>query len=284
MNYEVMDVTVGGVSFRLPIDPSNIKCVHFKQYFEKTGQYEAVMVALLTKLLGRLEHPVFFDLGSFIGYYACYVGALRRSGAKVYAVESNPDHARLIGEAIRMNGLDGGVTLVPTALSDRREVIRSVGNASVIGGDEGVAVEATTLDDLCVQLGVRPNIAKMDVHGFEGKMLRGMQATLGDLQFLLLELHPNVYLERYTPGITRMQILDWLEDAGFSNYYIAGHRYTWSDGMNRFFETGRFAYQPLSREQRAQLLFDRHNQIFVLSSKTPLEDLVGPSVIDPSTE
>lgn len=52
----------------------------------------------------------------------------------------------------------------------------------------------------------------------------------------MLELHKNAYLHKFAPDISRMQILDILEQAGFTNYYVADHRYTWSDGLKVFQE------------------------------------------------
>lgn len=286
MPYEAMNLCVHGVDFQLAIPAEDAKAQHFRQLFQDRGQYEAVMAAILAKLLQTLPDPVFVDIGGFLGYYTCYAAKLLRGKAMVHAVESNPDYVAAISQAVHLNQF-GNVRLLHAALSDRVEPLRAVDNTVVAddGGAVGHPVTSTTFDALCRETGLQPTIAKMDVHGFEGKILGGMEETLRQsLQFLLLELHPNVYLRRFAPGISRMQILDRLEDAGFSNYFVAGHRYTWSDGMQVFFDSGRFAYQPLNRENRGMLLFDRHNHIFVLSSKIPLEPILGPSALDPSLE
>lgn len=283
---EAMKLSVHGVEFRLAIPTENDNAQHFRKLFQNRGQYEAVMAAILAKLLQTMPDPVFVDIGAFLGYYTCYAAKLLQGRAMVYAVESNPDYVSTLNQAVRLNELDNA-RILHAALSDRVEPLRAVDNTVVAddGETKGHAVISTTFDALCGETGLKPTIAKMDVHGFEGRILGGMAETLHhSLQFLLLELHPNSYLRRYAPGISRMQILDRLEDAGFHNYLVAGHRYTWSDGMQVFFDTGRFAYQPLSRENRGMLLFDRHNHIFVLSSKEPLEPILGPSALDPSLE
>jgi FkbM family methyltransferase len=283
---EAMNLSVHDVEFQLAIPAENDSAQRFRKLFQDRGQYEAVMAAILAKLLQALPDPTFVDMGAFLGYYTCYAAKLLHGRAMVYAVESNPDYVSILNRAVLLNNLDN-VHILHAALSDRIEPLLAVDNTVVAddGETKSHAITATTFDALCRETGLNPTIAKMDVHGFEGRILGGMEETLRhSLQFLLLELHPNNYLRRYAPGISRMQILDQLEDAGFHNYYVAGHRYTWSDGMQVFFDTGRFAYQPLSRENRGMLLFDRHNHIFVLSSKVPLEPILGPSALDPSLE
>jgi FkbM family methyltransferase len=284
MTDTIMNLNVHGTAFRLIIPADNKSALNFKTVYERNGNYEAVMVALLTRILDSLPEPVFVDLGAFIGYYTFYCSQLLRGKAYVHSVESNPEYVELLHRTAALNGLDN-VEIIHAALSDQVEPVRIAGTSVSAVASEGTPMQAVTFDAICRQKEFQPNVAKMDVHGFEGKILGGMEDVLrGSLRYLLLELHPNVYLERFTPGITRMQILNRLEAAGFRNYYLAGHRYTWSDGMRRYFETGSFAYQPLTRENRGMLLFDRHNHVLVVAAKHPLEDLVGPSVIDPSQE
>lgn len=286
MNAEIIDLHVQGISYQLRIAEDNPPAKKFRQVFELNGQYEAVMVAILTRLLDTLDAPVFVDLGAFIGYYTCFVAKRLHGRATVFAVESNVRFIENLEETLRLNKLDN-VRLFHAALSDHVEQVWADGTAVVREGasSNGLAMTTTTFDTLCADAGLRPNIAKMDVHGAEGKIIGGMPHVLShSLEYLLLELHPNAYLRKYGPGITRMRILDLLEEAGFRTYYVAGHRYTWSDGMQVFFDTGRFAYQPLTRQTRGMLLFDRHNQMFILASKRPLEGVLGPSILDPSQE
>lgn len=285
---ESLVLKAGSQQFEMLIPSYNDEAVGLKNlYLKRKGyEYEAVMVALFERICESLERPVFLDLGANIGFYSLLAGKLLGDKGEVYAIESNPQISDVLQASIDLNGLSQ-IKVVRTALSDRVETVRSHGNELFYDRleGEGFMLESETCDAMCTRLDIQPNMAKMDVHGFEGKMLGGMKEVLaGSLQYLLTELHPNIYLERYTPGITRMMILDMLEEAGFKNYYVAGHRYTWSDGMRKFFETGKFAYQPLTRETRGMLLFDRHNHVFVLSSKRPLEDLIGPSILDPSAE
>lgn len=306
MNLEPMELAVGGVDFQLMIPPESTNATHFRDVFRRNGQYEAVMTAILTRLLASQERPVFADLGAFIGYYTAYVAKLIGARGQVFAVESNPVYVEVLRAMVARNGFDNA-SVFQAALSDRAETLYAQGTTlhagdanrdagfrfapehqttrppGVPGYDgQAQAVTTTTLDALCRGQGLMPTIAKMDVHGTEGKILGGMGEVLrGPLQFLLLELHQNVYLRQYSPGHTRLSILDTLQAAGFRLYFVAGHRYTWSDGLRVFLETGRFAYLPLTRESRDMLLYDRHGDIFVLAAKAPVEPIIGEAVRDP---
>lgn len=308
MKPENMSLSVHGTEFQLMIPADSINAQHFRQVFERNGQYEAVMTAILARLLAAAEQPVFADLGAFIGYYSVYAAKLLQGRGSVFAVESNPAYTDTVKAALALNCIED-VRVFQAALWDREETLwangvtlqdgsarantpfvmpehnpkLAVGSPSEEG--ETVAIQAITMDQLCAQHDLSPTIVKMDVHGTEGKILKGMHDTLhGPVQFLMLELHKNAYLRKYAPDISRMQILDMLEDAGFTNYYVAGHRYTWSDGLATFQDSGRFTYQPLTSETRAMLLFDRYTDVFVLSAKQALEPILGPSILDPSLE
>lgn len=306
MNLQPMDLAVSGTEFKLMIPPESVNAAHFREVFQRNGQYEAVMTAVLMRLLASMDRPVFADLGAFIGYYTAYVAKLLGDRGEVISVESNPNYAEVLRAMVALNGFRN-VRVFEAALSDRDETLYAQGT-TLHGGDQDrdagfrlmpehqttrpagvpgydgvpVAIVAKTFDALSAAEGLAPNIAKMDVHGTEGKILGGMQNLLRhSLQYLLLELHQNVYLRQYSPGHSRISILDRLAEAGFRLYYVAGHRYTWSDGLRVFLESGTVAYRELTRETREQLLFDRHGDIFVLAAKRPIEPLLGASANDP---
>ena len=306
MNMEPMNLAVSSTEFKLMIPPESVNATHFREVFQRNGQYEAVMTAILTRLLATMDRPVFADLGAFIGYYTAYVAKLIGGKGEVIAVESNPHYAEVLRAMVALNGFEK-VRIFHAALSDHEETLYAQGTTlhdgkkdrdagfrlmpehkttrpAGVPGYDGMPVEvrAETLDGLGAREGFAPSIAKMDVHGTEGKILGGMSNILrGPLRYLLLELHQNVYLRQYSPGHTRMAILDRLAAAGFRLYYVAGHRYTWSDGLRVFLESGTFAYRELTRETREQLLFDRHGDVFVLASKQPIEPILGASANDP---
>ena len=278
---EILEVTLHGVNFRLKVPQESERATRFKALFEERADYEAVMAGVLKRLLVREPPPVFGDVGSFIGYYTCYAASLLRDRAPVFALESNPHYAAVTAESVRLNDLER-VDVLNYALTETPGQVAMDGPKLISGEPEG-SVPALPLDDLFPLQEACPNVLKVDVHGSEGKVLSGAKRLLREaVTHVLLELHPNVYLNRYSPGVSRIQILDLLEECGFSNYYVAGHRYSWSDGLHSFLESGRFAYRPLNRETRDLLLFDRSNHLFVLASKEDPVRFLGEPVTDPS--
>jgi FkbM family methyltransferase len=278
---EIMDLEVHGQRFELltPTDSEEAQQFKRKHLQDPRYEYEAVLTSLLAKVLTAIQRPQLLDIGAFIGYYSLLAGKLLGDRGHVWGIESNRHYLDTFDEAVRLNGVRN-VTPVYAALSDRSEPVRTLatGVFTDIAGD-GMLLESETCDALCDRLNIRPNVAKMDVHGFEGKVVRGMRKVMStSLECLLLELHPNRYLEKYTAGIDAMMILDEIEAAGLKLYYVGGHRAP-SAAMVRDLETGQFAYEQFTPRNRETLLFDRPSHLLVVAVKRPLEDLVGASTL-----
>jgi FkbM family methyltransferase len=139
-----------------------------------------------------------FDIGSHVGDR---VASFRRLGARVIALEPQPECARVVRA---LHGHDGGVTLVeaacgprpgrltlhvnsanPTVTTASAEFVAAADGA---GGWEGqtwdrvIEVPVTTLDQLIAEHGV-PDFVKIDVEGFEADVLAGLSQALPVLSF-----------------------------------------------------------------------------------------------------
>lgn len=134
-----------------------------------------------------------FDIGAHVGNRSlCWAGL----GARVVAVEPQPDLARLLRRSFRGHS---GITLVESAvgagpgiaelhLSSRTptvaslspdwiETVSKAGGFASIRWDGRVEVPVTTLDALIGRFGV-PAFCKIDVEGFEAEVLAGLSRPL----------------------------------------------------------------------------------------------------------
>ncbi len=279
---ESVQIELLGTKYTLAIPADEQHTQGFLRMVSEECQYEIVMAAVLKRLLALEPAPGFVDVGSFVGHYTCFAGMLLQGRAPVWAVESNPTYAEVTAASIEWNGIHDA-TVYTRALVEAGGTA-SVSGPQVVSGEAGTdSTRAMSFDDFCSENAVRPDVVKIDVHGAEGRVLAGGGRTLREsVSYVLLELHPNVYLSRFSPGISRNQVLDMLEDCGFHLYYVAGHRYSWSDGLHYFMQTGGFAYRPLTRDNRELLLFDRTNHLFVLACRQPVEAVLGEPVTDPA--
>lgn len=174
-----------------------------------------------------------FDIGAHVGNRTL---AWRRLGARVVAVEPQPDCLRVLH---RLFARDAAVTVLPVALgqaegeaqllvSARTPTVTTlsadwaqrVGATPAFRGVHwtgGVRVPVTTLDALIARHG-RPHFVKIDVEGFELAVLSGLSQPLPALSFEYLAALPDAALA----------CIDRLEMLGHHRYRAcAGERFAW---------------------------------------------------------
>ena len=251
-----------------------------RRFFKSGMVYEPMMLACLTRLLHRGAMPRFMDIGAFFGYYACYVSALLGDQHEIVAIESNPLYTQAIRELAHVNGFSQ-LRVFQAALSDRVEPVSIKG--VTVQNDTNARDESVTLDDLCARERLRPTVIKMDVHGAEGKIVHGMRDTLAHVECMLLEMHNLPLMQEYSPGVTRTAMLDTLEDAGLTLYYVAGHhafnKFASKSDFRKMLAGGAYSYRRLDCQARDLLLFDRREDEFVLALRhDDVESLLGPNV------
>jgi FkbM family methyltransferase len=203
----------------------------------------------LRRLYGEFLQPgdIAFDIGAHVGNR---VRAWRKLGAKVVAVEPQPDFLRILRLFF---GRDPDVTIVagavgatagratlavstatPTVSTLSQEWIDSVGADRSFTGvkwDRAVEVDVATLDDLIAAHG-EPAFCKIDVEGFEVDVLAGLSRPVQALSFEYLpQAHHAIvaaldilerlgdrgggYVYNYSPVETmRFASEQWLDTAG----------------------------------------------------------------------
>lgn len=164
------------------------------------GFYDPNNMGLLREAFRKGVFTSFVDVGANIGVYSLIVA--QHPKARVYSFEPHPATRALLDENVSFNGWSDRVTTFAVALSS------SAGNAwfsekpasplnRVLpdGTTGGILVPSARGDELLRQLGVVPEVVKIDVEGFEEHVLAGLRGVLSSVQLLLLECHS------FTPAI-----------------------------------------------------------------------------------
>lgn len=166
------------------------------------------------------EGDVVLDLGANIGYYALMESRLVGRDGTVYAVEPSPVNYQVLRENIELNGYNNiqtfnlamGETVgkAEMFISDRSNWSRLVDKDLDDSINETITVDVSTVDDF-IKDRPMPNFIRMDVEGYEIKILRGMKEWLKNENLgLFVEFHPYFM----TPE-ENMEFFDILEESGF---------------------------------------------------------------------
>lgn len=151
-----------------------------------------------------------FDIGSHVGDR---IASFRRVGARVVALEPQPDCAEAISILYRD---DGDVALVrsacgpavgtltlhvnsanPTVTTASADFVKAADGAGGWEGqvwDRDIEVPVTTLDALIAAHGA-PDFIKIDVEGFEADVLRGLSRPVAALSFEFTTIQRDVALQ-----------------------------------------------------------------------------------------
>lgn len=118
------------------------------------------------------------DIGANIGIYTMLAA---KRGARVFAVEADPDNVEKLRHHVALNGFEDRVTIFPVAVGREAGSITlfrdpaNSGHSNVFEGVDPVEVPLTTVD----ALDLPPiDVCKMDIEGNELAALAGMGRTL----------------------------------------------------------------------------------------------------------
>jgi FkbM family methyltransferase len=137
----------------------------------------------------------FLDVGANIGYYSALALAHIGPHGRVVSVEPDPEAFGYLQRTVVANGGERA-TLVNKGLADVPGTLRLYRNASNRGDNRlyandlagsFVEVEVARADDVLAGLGIdQVDLIKMDVQGFEGKVLSGLERTIRNSDSLVL--------------------------------------------------------------------------------------------------
>jgi len=209
--------------------------LNLADYFESMMLWNKYQSALLT-LVNRLLCPgaVVIDGGAHIGFLSFHMARIVGPRGKVYAFEPDPRaHARL-AMAVTLNGMEGIVEPFKLALASRDGPVDFF-LSSQLGWSTAVpdshltnltrtVVNAASIDSLVKQGLVVPAVSfvKLDLEGFEGEALAGMQNLLLKSQpFVMFEVNCLMLKAKQDSPERLARIFDSL---GFQLYLIESHR------------------------------------------------------------
>jgi FkbM family methyltransferase len=189
----------------LKADPTLVALRRSLDVYYGDPHRDAAMDRLYARFVGPAKRA--FDIGSHVGDR---IGAFRRLGATVVALEPQPDCARCIRT---IYAGDKGVTLVesacgptpgtlslhinsanPTVTTASPEFVKAAGGAGGWEGqvwDRAIEVPVTTFDRLIADYGA-PDFAKIDVEGFEADVLAGLSHPVKALSFEFTTIQRDV--------------------------------------------------------------------------------------------
>jgi FkbM family methyltransferase len=187
-------------------------------YHLHQAEWHARELLALAPLVSKRD--TVFDIGANLGFYSVLFAQQTGLQGRVVAFEPARRIFTKLCATIDKNGLDQVVPLNLACGSASvegvlRQVSRSTGNASLVGGEAGgEEVRIRPLDEIPEALEHPPQLVKIDVEGFESEVLEGAQS-------ILREHRPVLYIElcgEYLASTERSVAL--LDDLGYDTRHL----------------------------------------------------------------
>ena len=184
------------------------------------GVYEKPETRFFLKTIA--PGTTFLDVGANVGYYSALALARIGPAGRVIAFEPDPETFEYLQRTIAANGPDR-TTALNKGLADTPGTLRLYRNSSNRGdnrfyandlADNSVEVEVARADDVLASRGIgKVDLIKIDVQGFEGKVLYGLERTIRNS-------HPLTILSEFWPwglreaGSDPFEVLERLQGFG----------------------------------------------------------------------
>jgi FkbM family methyltransferase len=214
-----------------------------------TRFYEETTTLLLSYLIERFRPSTFFDIGAGIGYFSRVAASRADCEVKVQAFEMRPDRLERLRASVATDPYGARVTSNLIGLTDGHKGETDIHYASSILFETlpdtndyrerwrwlkfnvrgsfnrdfaSAKVLMTSLDHFTETRNLAPDVIKIDVDGYEGRVLEGGMGMLARHKpFLLLELHKDKKL-RF--GVRRRDIANRLFDLGYRALFLTDHQ------------------------------------------------------------
>jgi len=190
------------------------------------GQWDAHVLRVLESELRAGQ--TFVDVGANIGYFSLVAASIVGPEGRVLAIE--PSHVNLsrLGQHVWDNS---AANILVASLAAGREYATVALNFPTFNNAGAATLRPCTtmkaslvlqvpLDDLIEAHGIRPDLLKLDIEGYELEALRGLQRTLA-------RFTPTVVCEltdRFLRDIGQdaRQLLEYMEQFGYRCHVLAG--------------------------------------------------------------
>lgn len=203
--------------FQMSIDPRPWRWDLKEDSIMKQLYLDRTREPLATRFLRSfIDHDErILELGANIGYYVLLEKNIAPK-ATIYAVEPDPRNFRMLKKNLALNSIKD-VSCDCLAMADRAGTAKLfIDKASnfhtLVDRGHGLAIDVatTTVDEFCK--GKRITFLRMDIEGYETKVIKGMSKSLrsSSLCKLFVEIHPHL-----VPYKEMRAFLSVLRDHGF---------------------------------------------------------------------
>lgn len=243
-------IAAPGHSVWLPSRSTSPPIRLFRSKHHALNGYEAPSVALFSFILRRCAIETFYDVGAAQGFYSLLAGSTQDHRVVAHGFEIQPKKLEEFEQAVAKADLTGQIFPHFTGLSDTNEGSRTVWISraqmfetkpkpsqyreawhrrlklalrGIWNRDElkEVALNVTSIDTFSGEHQL-PEFIKIDVDGYEGRILKGAENVLRTHRpFILLELHQDDHIER--TGWNRRSVANYLFDLGYEAVFLTNH-------------------------------------------------------------
>lgn len=239
-NHKTLKVAAGGVT--AVFDSSDFLSNIFFWQGEFSEGYEPAVCELLARLIKNSR--VYADVGGNVGFFSV-LPAIINPDCKIFYFEMDSTIRPLLIRNMKLNRLDETrVTIINAAVGDHDgeleylphpySFLAKLGNEGIDVYDLKYRARVISLDEYFHQLGIDPDLLKIDIDGAEMSALRGMSRILKETKpGLLLEVHPAL-LPQF--GSSASEVCSFLRGFDYQFFAIPEFRDTKKLRLTRIFD------------------------------------------------